>query len=197
MVSAAFAQPTIVNFDFGAVPIVCGYDYAYQGAVTGCNAYGYPTQNFDQSPGFGWILGGIVSRQLAPTSLEGGAGLTGPNTIFSPPPFTGTPFSQAVFLQDVGSFAWQAISGFAAGNYILSFYLGSRYTSGPYDGNQTVVALMDGNVIGTWTLSSYTPFTLQTVPFTVTTPGAHALEFVGVHRGDHTAFLSYVTITPD
>jgi hypothetical protein len=190
----AVAQVNIVNFDFGTVPIVCGNGYAYQGATTVCT-YGYPTQNFDASPGFGWALGGVAARQLAPTSLEGGAGLTGPNTIFSPPPFTGMPFSQAVFLQDVGSFAWQTVSGFTAGDYTLSFYLGSRYASGQCDGNQTVVALIDGNVIGAWTLSSYTPFTLQTVPFTVTTPGTHTLEFVGVHRGDHTAFMSYVVIT--
>jgi hypothetical protein len=193
--ATATGQVTIVNFDFGAVSLDCGYGYTYEGATLSC-PYGYPTQNLNAAPGFGWILGGIVARQLAPTSLEGGAGVTEPGTIFSPPPFTGMPFNRAVFLQDVGSFAWQAISGFTPGNYTLSFYLGSRYTSGAYDGNQTVVALIDGNVIGTWSLSSFTPFTLQSVPFLVTTPGTHALEFAGVHRGDHTAFLSYVVITP-
>jgi hypothetical protein len=189
----ALGQPTIVNFDFGAVRIVCDSGYAYQGAANVC-PFGYPTQNFDASPGFGWILGNIVARQLAPTSLEGGAGLTGPGTEFYPPPFTGLPFNQAVFLQDRGSFVWQAVGGFTAGNYTLSFYLGSRYSYG--DGNQTVVALIDGNVIGTWALTSSTPFTLETAKFTVTTNGSHTLEFMGLNRGDHTAFLSYVTITP-
>ncbi len=191
----AVGQINIVNYDFSAVPAGCS-GYTYQGAVYGC-VWGYPTQDFNQSPGFGWILGGIVSRKLAPTSLEGGAGLTAPGTIMFPPPFDGMPFNQAVFLQDVGSFTWQQVGGFSAGSYVLSFYLGSRYIDCcGYDGNQTVVALIDGNVVGTWAMSSYTPFTLQTVPFTVSTGGNHTLEFVGVNRGDHTAFLSYVTITP-
>jgi hypothetical protein len=195
MAGTAFGQPTIVNFDFGAVRIACGNGYAYEGAVLSC-PYGYNTQNFNASPSFGWILGAIVARQLAPTSLEGGAGLTGPDTIFSPPSFDGMPFNQAVFLQDRGGFVWQAVAGFSPGNYTLSFYLGSRYTSGGYDGDQTVEALIDGNVIGTWALSSYTPFTLRTATFTVKTEGSHALAFMGMNRGDHTAFLSYVVITP-
>ena len=89
----------------------------------------------------------------------------------------------------------QAVGGFLAGSYTLSFYLGSRYSSGQYDGNQTVEALIDGNVIGTWALTSYTPFTLETAPFTVSTGGTHTLEFRGINYGDHTAFLSDVSIT--
>jgi hypothetical protein len=190
--ASAFAQINIVNFDFGAVLVQCSNGYAYEGAETAC-AYGYPTQNFDADPGFGWIMGGIAARQLAPTSLEGGAGITGPNTIFFPPSFAGLPFNQAVFLQDIGGFVWQQVGGFTAGTYTLSFYLGSRYD---YDGNQTVVALIDGTPIGSWALITGTPFTLETVTFTVSTGGSHALEFMGTRPGDHTAFLSYVTITP-
>lgn len=193
MAASASGQINIVNFDFGAVRISCGNDYAYQGAVTSC-PYGYNTQNFDQTPGFGWILGGVATRQLAPTSLEGGAGLTGPNTIFFPPPFDGLPFNQAVFLQDIGGFVWQEVAGFTdGGTYKLSFYLGSRHY---YDGTQTVVALIDGIPIGSWALSTGTPFTLETATFKVSTGGSHAVEFMGTNPGDHTAFLSYVTITP-
>lgn len=54
---------------------------------------------------------------------NGGARLTGPNGIFYPPPFNGMPFNQAVFLQNAGSFVWQAVGGFNAGSYVLSFYL--------------------------------------------------------------------------
>jgi len=155
-----------------------------------------PSQNFNASHGFGWILGTILSVYGHPQmSLDGGPGLTGPNTIFSPPPFDGLPFNQAVILQDVGPFVWQSVGGFTAGKYTLSFYLGSRYSSF-YDGNQTVEALIDGNVIGTWDLVSFTPFTLETAPFTVSTDGSHTLMFRGINHGDHTAFLSYVTITP-
>ncbi len=189
--ASAFADPTIVNFNFGAVAIVCGQDYAYQmGQVTGCTSrWVWPLQNFNSTPGFGWTLSGLPNT-------GGGSGLTGPNTSFVPPPFDGLPFTQAVALEGP-SFVWQTIPGFTAGSYTLSFYLGSRYIDCcGYDGNQTVQALIDGNVIDTWALSSFTPFTLQTVTFTVSTDGSHTLEFRGINPGDHTAFLSYVTITP-
>ena len=184
MAPAAFGAPTIVNFDFGAVRILCGGGYTYQWLVNRCG-WGL-FQDFNSTRGFGWTLSQV------PASYAGGSGLTGPNTRFSPPPFT-----QAVFLQDRPSFVWQAVGGFTAGGYTLSFYLGSRYTSGQYDGNQTVEALIDGNVIGTWALSSFTPFTLETAPFTVGADGSHTLEFRGINPGDHTAFLSYVVITSD
>ncbi len=187
--ACAYGQIHIVNFDFGAVRIVCGGDYAFQWPVGTCQ-YPYPTQTFDSTPGFGWILGRFAAYYY------GGVGLTGPNTGFSPPPFDGMPFNQAVVLQGAGAFVWQAVGGFTPGNYTLSFYLGSRYSGYPYDGNQTVEALLDGHVIGTWALSSYTPFTPQTVSFTVSTGGTHRLMFEGLNPGDHTAFLSYVTVTP-
>ena len=57
---AAFGQITIVNFDFGAIPVGCsGYGFTYQGAVLTCI---YPvTQNFNESPGFGWKLGQVAA----------------------------------------------------------------------------------------------------------------------------------------
>ncbi len=195
---AAFAQIHIVNFDFGAVGVACSYGYAYEGSAVGCTYYPEAVQNFDTSPGFGWTLGGLVTWHSTPPSygLNGSAGLTVPNSEFSPPPFTGMPFSQAVFLQDRGSFVWQEIGGFTADTYTLSFYLGSRYRGDSYDGNQTVTALIDGIPVGTWALSSYTPFTLETATFTVSTGGNHTVAFMGTRQGDHTAFLSYVVITP-
>ena len=184
-------QLTIVNFDFGAVPINCGLTgIGYQGPVYRC-AWPDPFQNFNASPGFGWTM-----NLGAGAEGTGKTGLTEPNTTFEPPPFTGLPFTQAAFLQDHGGTVTQAIAGFTAGNYTLGFYLGSRYLSEPYDGNQTVEALIDGNVIGTWALVSFTPFTWQTAAFTVTTSGSHTLEFRGLNPGDHTAFFSHVTITP-
>lgn len=195
IITANAVGQTIVNFDFGAVRISCSNGYAYEGAVLSC-PYAGPSQNFNAGPGFGWILGTVLAGCCRPQmTLDGGPGLTGPNTIFYPPPFDGLPFNQAVILQDAYTFVWQAVSGFTAGNYTLSFYLGSRYST-LYDGNQTVQALIDNQVIGTWALSSYAPFTLETVPFTVTTAGTHALEFRGINHGDHTAFVSYAVITP-
>jgi len=182
MVSASFATPTIVNHDFGAVPIVCGQGYSYQAFGGDCTGPLVPQQGWSGTPGFGWNL-----------ALYGD-GLTGPNTTFNPPSFGALPFSQAVFLQGI-SWAFQDVGGFTAGNYVLSFYLGSRYYSGPFDGNQTVKALIDGNVIGTWTLTSFTPFALENAAFTVSTGGSHRLEFDGMNLGDHTAFVSDVSIT--
>jgi hypothetical protein len=187
--ASASGQVNIVNFDFGAVPILCAGDYAYQGPFPGCTYLHWPFQSFNSTPGFGWTLSGI------PGTRTGGCGLTGPNTSFVPPPFTGLPFTQALALQGPNSFAWQVLEGFSAGSYTLSFYLGSRFIDCcGYDGNQTVQALIDGNVIGTWALSSFTPFTLETVPFSVSA-GSHTLMLKGINYGDHTAFLSYVVIT--
>lgn len=187
-----FGQITIVNFDFGAVPVICdsGIDFGYQGLTERCQ-WPYPMQNFNGSPGFGWTL------NIGEATKSGGqSGVTAPNSAFNPPPFTGLPFTQAALLQGDPSVVSQGIAGFTAGSYLLGFYLGSRYLSGQYDGNQTVETLIDGKVIGTSALSSFTPFTWQTVPFTVTTNGSHTLEFKGISKGDHTAFFSYVTITP-
>lgn len=186
--ASAQGQVNIVNFDFGAVRISCGSGYAYEWpGAPGCRGpYQFPMQDFNSAPGFGWIF------SLSPGIETGGAGLTGPNTAFSPPSFEGMPFNQAVFLQNRGTFVWQQIAGFTAGNYILSFYLGSRCG---FSGQQTVQASIDGRVIGAWQLADCTPFALETANFSVGTNGSHTLEFTGMNFGDHTAFLSYVTIT--
>src|SRR6516164_4641339 len=110
--------------------------------LLGTLAFATPLQ-INNAPGFGWTL----------QPPGGGDGLTGPNTNFNPPDFTGLPFTQAVFLQGAGSLVYQDIPGFSAGtNYLVNFYLGSRYFGDGTDGNQTVEALIDDTVIGTWAL---------------------------------------------
>ena len=187
--ASAMAQVNIVNFDFGAVPVQCSsWGFTYQGAQLTCI---YPvTQNFNQTPGFGWTLGWPVSLNGSPRF--GGVGVTGPGGAFCPPSFEGLPFQQAAILQSLGAFAWQNIPGFTAGSYTLSFYLGGRCSYGP----QRLVAMIDGNVIGTWDVAVGMPFILETASFTVTASGSHVLEFMGMNAGDTTAFVSYVTITP-
>ncbi len=187
----ALAQINIANYDFGAVPVGCGgWNFTYQGAMLKCI---YPvTQNYNASPGFGWTLGWVVAGSGSP--LFGGAGITGPNGAINPPSFAGLPFQQAAILQSLGSFVLQAIPGFTAGNYTLSFYLGGRTVY--YNGPQKIKALMDGGVIGTWDVPVGMPFTRETATFTVTTDGTHVLEFMGMNALDTTAFVSYVTITP-
>jgi hypothetical protein len=173
--------PSIVNADFSTVPISCGGDYSYQSFGGDCGSIP-PQQDFNNSPGFGWTF-----------VTAGGSGLAGP-AGFDTPSFSGLPFSQAVFLQGNGNPIDQAVSFTTGGNYVLAFYLGSRYNGGLTDGNQTVEALIDGAPIGTWSLVSFTPFTLEASPFAVATGGTHTLEFVGLASGDHTAFFSGVAI---
>lgn len=188
---ASAASLTVVNPNFASVVVQCGGGYAYQSYMEGnCEGPSVPQQEFDSMVGVGWTFAAL------PVNVPpAGDGITDPNTVFSLPSFTGLPFSQAVFLQGAGSAVSQIITGFVpGGQYTLSFYLGSRYYSGSFDGNQTVEALIDGQVIGTWNLVSYTPFTLQTLTFTVATGGSHILSFVGTTAGDHTAFFSGVTI---
>ena len=185
--ASAQGQINIVNFDFGAVTVACGGGFTYEGAQLTC--FYPPTQNFNGTPGFGWILGWPVPLNGSPRF--GGVGVTGPNSVFCPLSFEGMPFQQAAILQSLGSFAWQTIPGFTAGSYTLSFYLGGRCGYGP----QRLVAMVDGNVIGAWDVATGMPFTLETATFTVSSSGSHTLEFMGMNPGDTTAFVSYVTIT--
>jgi hypothetical protein len=186
----ALGQINIVNFDFGAVPVGCSsWGFTYQGAVLTCN---YPvTQNFNATPGFGWKLGQVAAVSGSPENY--GSGVTGPNSAFCPPSFEGMPFTQAALLQSIGSFAWQRVGGFTPGSYTLSFYLGGRCDYG----TQRLEAIIDGNVVGTWTVPTGMPFTLETATFTVSTAGSHILEFMGMNPYDTTAFVSYVVITPN
>ncbi len=89
VVPAAFGNPTIVNFNFGAVPIACGQGYAYQSPVDHCYGLIWPFQSFNSAPGFGWTLSPYATVLCCPSAL------TGPNTSFLPPPFDGLPFTQA------------------------------------------------------------------------------------------------------
>ena len=186
--SPVFASSlSIVNPDFSVPAIPCGLDYAYQGAGTCSSTTGggnpFPQQNFNGVSGFGW------------TFAVGGDGLTGPGTPFNPPSFTSLPFTQAAFLQGNSADISQGIAGFSVGGaYVLNFYLGSRFNS-VTDGNQTVEALLNGNVVGTWALTSSTPFTLESAAFTGIANGSETLEFKGLASGDHTAFLSHVSIS--
>jgi hypothetical protein len=185
---AAHAQSTsltVVNPDFANVAVQCSVGFAYDNPKTDCGSW---LQEFNNALGIGWTF-------LSNSSGNGGDGLTGPNTDFEPPPFDNLPFDVAVFLQGNNAAFEQTVSGFVPGGvYTLNFYLGSRYTYGGYSGNQTVQATIDSQVIGTWALTSNTPFTLRTVPFTVATGGSHVLEFLGIVSGDETAFVSGVSL---
>jgi hypothetical protein len=187
--SAAFSSPlTIVNPDFSVPAIACSSGFAYQGpgncSSTTVGGTPLPQQDFNGTAGFGWTLG------------TNGDGLTRGGGAFNGLSFSGLPFTQAAFLQGPNSSVSQIIPGFSAGgHYVLSFYLGSRFATGTFDGNQTVAALLNGSVVGTFALTSFTPFTFESVALTGSTTGSETLQFKGLATGDHTAFLSHVSIS--
>ena len=178
---------TIANPDFAVPTIPCALGYAYQGSGDCNSTVGLgdpiPQQDFNSVPGVGWTFGE-------------GTGLTAPNSPFQPPSFDGLPFGQAAFLQDAGSSISQVVPGFGIGTtYVLTFYLGSRFNDVPNDGSQTVAAFLDGALVGSWELDGFTPFEVRNVTFQGTTNGSETLTFEGLAVGDHTAFLSHVSIS--
>jgi hypothetical protein len=183
---------TIQNPNFSAVSVECPEGYAYQAAQGGnCNGPSFPQQDLDLEFSIGWTFAPLNIN--VPNSGDGL--ITGSGTTFEPPSFTGLPFSQAALLEGSSGVVLQKVSGFLAGEvYELSFYLGSRYASGCCDGNQTVMATLDGKVIGIWALTSFTPFTLRKAIFRAGLGGSHILAFQGVANGDHTAFFSGVSL---
>ena len=173
----------IVNGDFSAVSVTCGGGYAYQTFEAGGNCSGptAPEQDFNSAPQIGWTFAG--------------SGLTVPSTAFNPPDFAGL-FTQAAFLQGLDSSVSQSVSGFVdAETYTVSFYLGSRYNNPPNDGNQTVSVLIDSVVVDQYTLTSNTPFELITTDAFSVTAGSHALTVEGSTDGDHTAFVSDISVS--
>jgi hypothetical protein len=185
-VASAESLP-VVNPNFSTVAVECSGGWAYQSDPGGTCESEFPEQDFNTEVGIGWTFAPWHEALV-------GTGVTGPNTGFDPPPFTGLPFDTAALLQEQ-SVIFQEIPGFVLGQtYKLTFYLGSRYNSGVSDGNQTVLVKLDEKPIGFWKLVSFTPFTLRTVLFTADSAGPQVLEFLGTIHGDHTAFFSGVSI---
>jgi PEP-CTERM motif len=172
----------IVDGDFSAVLLVpCG-GYAYQASGGACSDPTVPDQDFNSAPGIGW-------------TFAGGSGLTGPSTAFNPPDFNGL-FTLAAFLQGSGSFISQSVDGFVDSEiYTASFYLGSRFNNSPNDGIQTVSVLIDNVLVDQYTLASSTPFALITTDSFSVTTGPHTLTLEGTADGDHTAFVSDISLT--
>jgi hypothetical protein len=179
----------IVNSDFSAVPVQCSEGYAYQAKAGGSCTGSTIEQDFNSAPGIGWTF--------LPATIHtiGEDGITGPNTAFNPPSFTGLPFSQAALLQGPRSAISQKLEGFVSGRYKHSVYLGSRYGSGTSSGTQTVLVTLDDQLIGVWPLQSFTPFILKEAFFSATT-GPHVLTFRGVVASASSAFFSGVSIAP-
>jgi hypothetical protein len=139
---------------------------------------------------------GAGNFQYDPTGADwtfaGSAGISGNDSGFTagnPPAPQG---SQVAFLQGPGSFS-QAVSGWSAGSYVISFDAAQR---GNFQASQQDFAvLVDGAVVGTFTPSgtSYQGYT--TAPFTVVA-GVHTITFQGLDSvgGDNTALIDSVAV---
>ena len=128
----------------------------------------------------------------SPWAFAGDAGIAANGSGFTsgnPPAPEGT---QVAFLQTTGSFS-QAVAGWAAGSYQLTFDAAQR---GNYQASrQDFQVLVDGVVVGTFTPSGTSYQTYTTAAFTVTA-GSHTITFQGLNTagGDNTAFIDQIAI---
>lgn len=195
--ASAFAGSVnlISDPNFTNVTVACGSGYSNeQSSTVGCSVAG---GSFQQSLNSAWTFGDTAANQF--WNGIGADGLTTAGTAFNPPSFT-TPygtFTQAAFLQGTG-WVSETVTGLTAGQqYNLDFLLGSRYNYGGYNGDQSVQVTVvgrttDGSAL--YNLSSGSPFTLENVTFTASGT-SETVTFLGENSGDHTAFLTDVSLT--
>ena len=114
-----------------------------------------------------------------------GSGFTAGN----PPAPEGT---QVAFLQKTGSFS-QAVAGWAAGSYRLTFRAAQRGNNGT--SRQDFRVLVDGVAVGTFTPAGTSYQVLTTAAFTVTA-GSHTIAFQGLNSvgGDNTALIDQISV---
>jgi len=99
--------------------------------------------------------------------------------------------SQVAFLQQGGSIS-QAVSGWAAGSYTVTFQAAQRGNRGS---NHDFQVLVDNAVVGTFKPSGTIYQSYTTASFTVGA-GPHTVTFRGLNsqRGDNTSFVDKATI---
>jgi len=125
----------------------------------------------------------------SPWTFTGGSGLSGNNSGFTSGDPAAPQGQQVAFLQYNGTIS-QAISGWNAGSYTISFDAIQRAGD-----NQDFQVLVDGNVVGTFqpTGSSYQ---LDSTPSFTVAAGSHTITFQGLDSagGDNTAFLDAISV---
>lgn len=98
---------------------------------------------------------------------------------------------QAAFVQAMGSIG-QTLN-LSAGNYVISFKAAQRSCCvAPY--LQSVRVTLDGAQIGALVSPSSTVFATFSIPFAVTSTGAHTIAFAGTDSADKTTFIDAVVI---
>jgi hypothetical protein len=128
----------------------------------------------------------------SPWTFTGSAGITGNDSGFTAGNPAASEGVQVAFLQRKGSMS-QAVSGWAAGSYVVSFYAAQR--GNWQDSAQDFQVLVDDVVVSTFTPSDTTYRAYATASFTVSA-GAHTITFKGLDTagGDNTAFIDAVQI---
>jgi hypothetical protein len=126
--------------------------------------------------------------------FTGNAGITANGSGFTAGNPAAPEGGQVAFLQEVGSFT-QAVNGWAAGSYVLTFKAAQR---GNHQASfQDFRVLIDGAIVGTFipTMTSYVGYT--TTAFTVAA-GSHTITFQSLDTagGDNTAFIDQIAIVP-
>jgi len=152
--------------------------------------------SFENYPAASYTYSGSFAGYVPGWTFTPDAGLASPGSAFNVP---STPDgTQAAFLQGNGATVSQSIGGFDSSFlYTLNIWVGTRFAGGSYTGDAGVSFFIDGVQIGTTgILTSFTPFTLYTIPFTVATSGAHTLSLTNVSNpGDNTSFVDDVSIS--
>jgi hypothetical protein len=128
----------------------------------------------------------------APWTFSGGAGVAANGSGFTAGNPSAPEGGQVAFLHGTGSVS-QAVSGWAAGTYVVTFEAAQR---GNWQASQQdFQVLVDGAVVGTFTPAGTTYQAYATAAFTVSA-GAHTIAFQALDTagGDNTAFVDAVQI---
>ena len=127
----------------------------------------------------------------SPWAFTGGAGVASNGSSFTAGNPNAPQGSQVLFLQNVSGVSQTAT--FPAGTYTLGMAAAARGNGG---GSQTIQVLVDGAVVGTFTVKGTSYTTLTTPSFTLTA-GNHIVAIQGTSKaGDNTAFVDEVTVNP-
>lgn len=178
-ISAAVAAPIVQNNSFEAnTGLNPGQNYSVPGDLASV-----PDWTFVSDPGTVMYVG-LVTAGTTP-------GYTGGLQALSPFP-DGT---QAAFIYGPSATFSQSVSGFEAGDYMVSFYASGRSTgSGPL----TFQVSVGATVLTFNSLSEITPatdsWTLYTSDVFTTTAGTHLLAFTSTNGGDRASFIDLVNV---
>jgi glucose/arabinose dehydrogenase len=128
----------------------------------------------------------------SPWTFVGGAGVAANGSGFTASNPDAPEGGQVAFLQGQGSFS-QAVAGWAAGTYVVTFDAASRGGTQAQD----FEVLVDGQVVSTFTPSGAAYQSYATAAFAVSA-GTHTIAFQGLDTvgGDNTAFIDAIQVRP-